>query len=76
MEKDNKDATKRGKPDLSATGIVRLATERITLFHTPGRESFARVWVKDHWETHRIKSSSWRAPTGVQKALPREYYVN
>jgi putative DNA primase/helicase len=56
MEKDNKDATKRGKPDLSATGIVRLATERLTLFHTPGREAFASICVKDHRETYRVKS--------------------
>src|SRR5882724_4263532 len=52
-ENRTKDAV---KPDLSATGIVKLAKERITLFHSPGRESFASVWVKSHWETYRVKS--------------------
>jgi len=46
------------KPDLSATGIVRLATEGLTLFHTPLREAFASVWVRGHWETYRVKSTA------------------
>ena len=44
------------KADLSATGILRLAGDALTLFHTPAREPFASMWVKDHWENYRIKS--------------------
>jgi hypothetical protein len=54
VEKSNEN--KKTKPDLSATGIVKLAKQGLTLFHTPGRESFARLWVNDHWETHPVKS--------------------
>jgi hypothetical protein len=50
------DGNKPEKPDLSATGVVRLAKERLTLFRTPLREPFAHVSVKDHRETHRVKS--------------------
>jgi hypothetical protein len=46
--------------DLSATGIVKLVEEaQIKLFHSPLREPFARWWVKNHWETWRIKSSAF-----------------
>ena len=47
------------KPDLSATGIVGLAKKGIVVFHTPSREPFASVWVKDHRETYRLKSSAF-----------------
>jgi putative DNA primase/helicase len=47
---------KRTKTDLSATGILRLAGDALTLFHTPAREPFASLRVKDHWENYRIKS--------------------
>jgi hypothetical protein len=36
-----------------------LAGEGVTLFHTPGREPFASLLIKDHWENHRIKSQGF-----------------
>jgi len=53
------DSKELKKPDLSATAIVRLAKETLTLFHTPAREPFARLWVKGHWEIHRIQSEEF-----------------
>jgi hypothetical protein len=58
-EKREKITEEPKKPDLSATGIVKLAKARIKLFHTPVREPFASVWVKDHWESHRTKSQTF-----------------
>jgi hypothetical protein len=61
MSKPTKGSEENGqeKPDLSATAIVKLAKERILLFHTSLREPFASVWVKDHRETYRINSSAF-----------------
>src|SRR5215469_16224644 len=45
---------------VSIAALRRWRRERrgpqFSLFHTSLREPFARVWVKDHWETYRIKS--------------------
>jgi len=41
--------------------IIRL-TERLDLhlFHTPGQVAFASLFVKDHWQTYRLKSSGFK----------------
>jgi hypothetical protein len=57
VEKSNEN--KKTKPDLSATGIVKLAKQCLTLFHTAERAAFARVWIKQHWETYRINSRAF-----------------
>lgn len=46
----------QAKLDLSAAGIVRLARQRLNLFHAQSREPFASVWVRNHHETYRVKS--------------------
>jgi len=45
---------------LSATAIVGLAEKaQLKLFHSPLREPYASLWVKDHWETWQIKSPAF-----------------
>jgi len=56
---DEKDKKDKKQASLSATGIARLAKARITLFHTPLREPFASVWVKNHRETYSIKGPAF-----------------
>jgi hypothetical protein len=55
------DGQKTRKRDTSARAIVKL-TERLNfqLFHTPGRVAFASIFVKDHRETYRLKSSGFK----------------
>src|SRR6266849_6659215 len=59
MSGTRKKNTSGKETGLSATGILRLAGDAVTLFHTPGREPFASLWIKDHWENHRIKSPAF-----------------
>jgi putative DNA primase/helicase len=58
---EDRDSQKTRKRDTSGRAIVRL-TERLNfrLFHTPGKVAFASFFVKDHWETYRVKSSSFK----------------
>src|SRR6266404_1262716 len=48
--------TDNQKSRLSAAKIVGFLGKQLTLFHTPAREPFASLWVKEHWENYRIKS--------------------
>ena len=52
--------TDKDKTDLSATGIIKLIEEaQVRLFHSPLKEHYATLWTKEHWETWRIKSSTF-----------------
>jgi hypothetical protein len=52
-------STESGKPDVSAAGIVKFAKQRVQLFHTAKKETYARIWVRDHRETYRIRSHAF-----------------
>jgi hypothetical protein len=54
---DHKTKNRYGSPAM----IVRL-TEilKLQFFHTPGQVAFASLFVKDHFETYRLKSSGFR----------------
>jgi hypothetical protein len=53
------DSADSKKADASAFALVEFAKRRVQLFHTAQKDAFARVWIKDHRETYRIKSHTF-----------------